>query len=90
MSIVNTLNETMSHFDVDELKRDEVFEKLAVAKDVKEEQDLSMFKSHWVGGQRVIDLTSVDEDYTEYESFNRAEDIERQQIYGDKAGSTAF
>jgi len=106
MSIFEEMNKLNDHFfnesdkiidkykyskeEKDELQRDVEQEKILEAKDIKEEQDLSMFKSHWVGGQRVIDLTSVDEDYREYESFDRGQDIERQQIYGDKAWSTKF
>ena len=87
---MNIYEETAKHFDVEELKRDAESEKIRESKDIKEEEYLSRFKSYFANGRRVIDLTSIDEDYTEYETFNRSTDIERQQIYGEKASSNRF
>ena len=44
------------------------------------------FKSYSVGGMQVIDLTSVDVDWSAYESKDLASD-ERKGIYGDQAGN---
>lgn len=78
---MDILKETMEHFEnaADTKKEPENKEDYWVG-----------FKSHWVGGQQVIDLTSVDVDYTEYELHDRGADIERKQIYGDKAGSNKY
>ena len=53
-------------------------------KESKQEDKFAGFKRYYVGGQEVIDLTSIDEEY-EPVKFNFM-DIERQAIYGDKAG----
>lgn len=77
-SKMNILEETMKHFELKEQPKQE--------EQTQEEDRFAGFGSYYAGGQRVIDLTSVDEDYTQYELKHLASDIERQQIYGDKAG----
>ena len=54
----------------------------------QEKDRFAGFKRYYVGGKEVIDLTSIDEEY-EPIGFNFS-DIERTQIYGNKAGSTRF
>ena len=72
---MDILEETMKHFELNERPK-------------QDEDRFDGFKSYYTGGQRVIDLTSCDFEY-EPTKFNH-QDIERQQIYGDKAGSTKF
>ena len=55
-------------------------------KETKQEDKFAGFKKYYVGGRQVIDLTSIDEEY-EPVKFNFM-DIERQAIYGDKAGNS--
>ena len=66
------LKETMKHFEPKENAQDE----------------WAGFKSYYVNGQKVIDLTSIDEEYEPVKL--RYQDIERERIYGDKAKSTRF
>lgn len=49
----------------------------------EEKLDLSCFKTFNVGGKQVIDLTSIDREYSEPKLLG--EDIERQRLYGSEA-----
>lgn len=79
---MDILQETMQHFEQNEQPKEQP------KQEEKKEDQFAGFKSHWVGGMQVIDLTSIDDDYTEYESVNLASDVERQQIYGNKSGDS--
>lgn len=74
---MDILKETMKHF-----------ENAADTKKESENKDdyWAGFKSHWVGGQQVIDLTSVDVDYREYESVD-LNSIERRALYGEDSSN---
>lgn len=71
----------MSNLIVEMNKLDEHF----VDKKEKKEptQDWSAFKTYNVGGRQVIDLTSIDCEYSRPQMIG--EDIERQRIYGSDA-----
>ena len=71
---MDILKETMEHFEKKEQEQDR----------------FAGFKSHNIGGMQVIDLTSVDVDYSDYEMYDTCADIERKQIYGNKAGSKKY
>ena len=54
----------------------------------EKKNDFAGFGTYYANGKQVIDLTSIDEDY-EPTHFNY-NDIDRQQVYGDNAGSNKF
>ena len=64
------LKETMKHFE---------------PKQEQPKDEWAGFKSYYVGGRRVIDLTSIDEEYEPVKL--RYQDIERERIYGTDAGN---
>lgn len=70
---MNIMKETMEHFNI----KDEPNQ---------EKDRFAGFGTYYVNGRQVIDLTSIDEEYIPV-AFN-FNDIERQSIYGDKAGDT--
>ena len=72
------LKETMEHFSAKTEKKEE-----------QNQDKWAGFKRFNVGGQEVIDLTSVDVEYSSLERFNRM-CPERVQLYGEKAASTRF
>lgn len=55
-------------------------------KDESNQDRFAGFGTYYANGRQVIDLTSIDEEYIPV-AFN-FNDIERQAIYGDKAGDT--
>ena len=75
---MDIFKETMKHFELDKQPKKEEAQP-------QEEDQFAGFGSYYSGGQRVVDLTSCDFEY-EPTKFNH-QDIERQQIYGDKAGN---
>lgn len=54
--------------------------------EIKRQNRFEGFRTYYANGQVVIDLESVNEGWAAYEFKNLASDINRQQIYGNKAG----
>ena len=80
MTIFTEMNKLNEHF----FKESDKFVKKQKEQDIKQEY-MSVFKTYNVGGKQVIDLTSIDREYNPVQLLR--DDIERQQIYGDKAGN---